>query len=64
MSVFEITSCKSGYCVGFDIYHRTTDCIQNVKSLEAEDDTLYTDLTVTSKVVLGLLAVWLAIKGV
>lgn len=56
VKLFQVCEAKSGYCVGFDIYHGTTDCIENVESLEDESGTLYSDLTVTSKVVLGLLA--------
>lgn len=56
VKLFQVCEAKSGYCVGFDIYHGTTDCIQNVESLETEDGSLYSDLTVTSKIVLGMLA--------
>lgn len=54
--LYQVYEAKSGYCVGFDIYHGTTDCIQNFESLETENGTFYSGLTVTSKVVLGLLA--------
>lgn len=56
VKLFQVCEANSGYCVGFDIYHGTTDCIQHVESLETENGSLYTDLKTTSKVVLGLLA--------
>jgi hypothetical protein len=54
VKLYQVCEASSGYCVGYDIYHGATDCVELVDTLD-ETGEHYNNYTVTSKVVLGLL---------
>ncbi|XP_062614645.1 piggyBac transposable element-derived protein 4-like [Saccostrea cucullata] len=62
IKLYQVCEASSGYCLGFDVYHGETDCVAAVDTLETEVDNgqgptdHYGDLTMTSKIVLGLLS--------
>ena len=51
IKIFQVCEASSGYCVGFDIYHGSTDCIQYTELVDIAED-----CTTTTKIVVGLLA--------
>ncbi len=56
MKLYQVCEASSGYCLGFDIYHGTTECIEFVAALETVDSGYYHNVGLTTKVVMGMLA--------
>ena len=52
IKLFQLCEASSGYCVGLDVYHGSTDCVQFVNTLDND----YDDRSQTSKIVLGMMA--------
>ena len=44
IKLFQLCEASSGYCVGLDVYHGSTDCAQFVDTLDYD----YDDLSQTS----------------
>lgn len=58
IKLYQVCEASTGYTVGFDVYHSNTVAKAYVEALENEDSVgLHSELTATSEVVLGLLAI-------
>ncbi|XP_060553795.1 piggyBac transposable element-derived protein 4-like [Ruditapes philippinarum] len=57
IKLYQVCEAKSGYTIGFDVYHGDRDVIQYTEALEDEDTQgSYIDLSTTTKIVIGMLA--------